>query len=112
MGKYAQAYAQRTAESAKAGKSTKKETLADWLYADDWDEQKYKRYKQMDSLPYLHEYMDYLLDLRSDREYLARYGMSYSDIHDPRKLRSVSSARALNGRALAFVSSNIKRLYG
>lgn len=55
--------------------------------------------------------MDYKLDLRSDEEYLRRYGMSYEDVHDPRKLRQVSSGSRLYGTALNYVSKNVDKLY-
>lgn len=85
-------------------------SLSEWLYGD-WDKQKYQRYLKMDSVPYLHQRMDYLLSLRSDQEYLSANGMSYSDIHDPRKLPSHNAAVSYYGSILNFVSSNINRLY-
>lgn len=82
-----------------------------WLYADGYTENKLKAYNILRNVPVFSNYMDYLLDNRSDAEYLRRYGMSYSDIHDPRKLRSTSSGSSLVGSSINFVSHNVSRLY-
>lgn len=83
----------------------------EWLYGP-WTKEKYDAYKILNTIPGIFHYMDYLLSVRSDEEYLGRYGMDYSDIHDPRKLGQTDSARALVGATYHYVSSNIKRLYG
>lgn len=84
--------------------------FTDWLY-DDWSKEKYEEYKFLDQIPGIHQYMDYLLDIRSDNEYLERYGMDYSDIHDPRKLSQTGSAHGLTSFGQMVVSKNINRLY-
>lgn len=53
---------------------------------------------------------DKILDERNNDLYMDRYGLTYADVKDPRKLKSNSTV----GMALStinFVSSNIKRLY-
>lgn len=84
--------------------------MQDWLYGE-WDEDKLRQYEFLHHFPFIGDYMDYLLDIRADREYLERHGMDYSDIHDPRKLRETSSGSRLAGNVLNFVSSNVTRLY-
>lgn len=80
--------------------------VSDWLYGD-WNETKYKTFRSLYAIPGIHDYFDYLLDSRRDQEYFRRYGMDYSDIHDPRKLYSTGSY----GRVVNYVSGNLKRLY-
>lgn len=77
-----------------------------WLYGD-YDEGKLKTFEVLYSIPGIRNYMDMLLDYRADREYLNRYGMSWSDIHDPRKLHSVRSTSGM----ISFVSENVDKLY-
>lgn len=84
--------------------------MQDWLYSE-WDKGKYETYKFLNIIPGISHYMDYLLDIRSDAEYLGRYGMDYTDIHDPRKLNQTSSSQRLGGYAYSFVSKNIGSLY-
>lgn len=84
--------------------------ITDWLYGD-WNEEKYKQYIALSIVPIVSDYMDAMLDLRADNEYLKRYGLSYDDIHDPRKLRTTGSyGRFLSG-GMNFVSSNVSKLY-
>lgn len=83
----------------------------EWLYGP-WSEEKYRTYKFLNIVPGVRDYMDYLLSVRSDEEYLRRYGMDYSDIHDPRKLSQTGSFQNLGRSSVSYVSSNIKRLYG
>lgn len=85
--------------------------FSEWLYEDNWSETKLRQYELLDAVPIIHQYMDYLLSRRSDQEYLDRYGMDYSDIHDPRKLRQSSAASTLISSGVNFVSDNISRLY-
>lgn len=80
--------------------------MTDWLYSG-WSKEKVDTFTGLYAIPGIHQYIDYKLDLRRDNEYMARYGMNYSDIHDPRKLSSVGSG----ARAIEWVSGNIKRLY-
>lgn len=82
-----------------------------WLYEDNWSEEKLQTFEKLYATRFGKMYIDYLLDRRTDSEYLNRYGLSYSDIHDPRKLRQVGSASRLYGYGLNFVSDNVKRLY-
>ena len=87
--------------------------VSDWLYGD-WNEEKYDRYLQlrsMDPTGLVGNYFDYLLDRRSDYEYLKNHGLTYNDIHDPRKLRQSSSAQRLGSNYIRTVSSNVNRLY-
>lgn len=85
--------------------------LSRWLYADDWTKEKYDTYLALDSIYPVHLYMDYLLDKRRTGEYLYRYGMDYSDIHDPRNVPLSGSARALGSYGISMVSRNVSRLY-
>lgn len=82
------------------------EAFTDWLYSG-YDKQKLDTFTGLYAIPGIHQYMDYKLDIRKDNEYLARYGMDYSDVHDPRKLSQVNSG----ARALEWVSHNVTRLY-
>lgn len=83
--------------------------FTDWLYGS-YDKNKLTMFELMYHTP-LGPYMDYKLDLRGDEEYLRRYGMSYEDVHDPRKLHQVSSGSRMYGSALSFVSKNVDKLY-
>lgn len=82
----------------------------EWLYGD-WNEQKYNDYKVLSFIPGVSQYMDYKLDVRADSEYLRRYGMDFTDIHDPRKLSQSASSARLNGAVFNMVSKNVNRLY-
>lgn len=82
----------------------------DWLYGD-YDKQKIDMFTALYSVPGVRQYFDYLLDLRADQEYLSRYGMDYTDVHDPRKLKQTSSGAAFVGSAYHMVSRNIDSLY-
>lgn len=84
--------------------------FSDWLYGE-YDEKKLRQFELLHNIPVVSNYMDYLLDRRADEEYLNRYGMDYSDVHDPRKLHSVNSGSRAIGAALNFVSSNVSKLY-
>lgn len=85
--------------------------LKDWLYEDNYDEQKLKEFNLLHTIPVVSDYMDYLLDSRSAEEYLERYGMDYSDIHDPRKLPNSSSSTRLIGSTYRMISRNVEKLY-
>lgn len=82
-----------------------------WLLDAPWSETKLHAYELMNIVPGLHQYMDYLLDLRSDEEYLNRNGMDYSDIHDPRKLKQTNSGSNLARFGVNFISKNVESLY-
>lgn len=81
-----------------------------WLYGP-WNKEKYDVYTRLNSFGPMRDYMDLLLDRRSDSEYLRRYGMDYSDIHDPRKLRQSSSTARVYGSSYTMISRNVSRLY-
>lgn len=85
--------------------------ISRWLYEDNWTEEKLSTFEKLYGTKLGKMYFDYLLDRRADNEYLKRYGLTYSDIHDPRKLRQVGSASHMYGYAMNFVSDNVKRLY-
>lgn len=82
------------------------QAFTDWLYGP-YDRTKYSQFAALYAVPGIHQYMDYLLDQRRTSEYMNRHQLSYSDIHDPRKLYSTQSI----GSMVNFVSSNVKRLY-
>lgn len=84
--------------------------ISEWLYGE-WNEKKYKEYLAWNSIYPARLLFDYILDSRAADEYLNRYGMDYSDIHDPRKMPNASSGTALAGYALNFVSKNVEKLY-
>lgn len=81
-----------------------------WLYGP-WNEEKYNTYLAFRNIPFFSNYMDYLLDQRRTAEYFKRNGMTYEDIHDPRKMFETNSGSSLYGSAFSFVSKNITRLY-
>lgn len=83
--------------------------FTEWLYGP-VDQNKLTQLELLYKTP-LGPYMDYKLDLRKDSEYLARYGMTLSDVHDFRKLHQFDSGAAVLGGTLNFVSDNINRLY-
>lgn len=84
--------------------------FADWLYGE-YDERKLRQFEILHRVPGVSDYMDYLLDKRSDEEYLRHNGMDYSDIHDPRKLHQSASGSRFTGDVINFVSRNVSRLY-
>lgn len=84
--------------------------IQDWLYGE-WSEEKYGTFKALYSIPGIREYFDYLLDMRSDSEYMNRYQLDWSDIHDPRKLSSTGSTSRLVGSAYRMIGRNINSLY-
>lgn len=94
----------------KRGATFENNSFSEWLYGE-WTEDKYKQYLALHSVPVVGQYMDYLLDYRGGREYLNRYGMDWSDIHDPRKLALSNSGTALARYGVNFVSKNISKLY-
>lgn len=111
MGKYA---ATRKVRDSKFNKANSNWTMDDnalsrWLYGD-WSESKLHEYEMLSRIPFIGEYMDYLLDVRADEEYLNRYGMTYSDIHNPKKLKQTYSGSRMYGSMLS-VSENIALLY-
>lgn len=84
--------------------------VSEWLYGE-WNEKKLQQFEMAYAVPGVRDYLDYLLDKRADEEYLRRYGMSYSDIHDPRKLRQVSSSSSMMSRGYHMISRNVDSLY-
>lgn len=83
----------------------------DWLYDDNYTKDKFGKVAVLSNLPVIGDYTNYLLDMRKADEYLNRFGMDWSDIHDPRKLTAFGSTGGGIRRSLNFVSGNIKRLY-
>lgn len=84
--------------------------FTEWLYGE-YDEEKLTQFELLHNIPVLGDYMDYKLDLRADKEYMARYQLDYQDIHDPRKLKQVSSGSRMYGSAMNYVSKNVDKLY-
>lgn len=110
MGKYVATSANRRHNKSGLNNYTLTENgISRWLYGE-WSEEKLRKYEMLNAVPGIHQYMDYLLDIRADNEYLRRYGMDYSDIHDPRKLRQASSGSSAFGTILN-VSKNVAELY-
>lgn len=85
--------------------------FADWLTDDNWNETKYQQFTLLYSIPVVSNYMDAVLSNRSGKEYLNRYGMDYSDIHDPRKLSGTAQTAGFIGSSYRMISSNIGKLY-
>lgn len=86
----------------------KQQSFSQWLYdVEHWSDEDWNKFYTLYSFPGTRNYIDYLYDKRADEEYLNRYGMSRSDVHDPRKLRST---RSMVG-SINFVSDNVRRLY-
>lgn len=84
--------------------------VSEWLYGE-WNEKKLSQFEKAYAIPGGRDYLDYLLDKRADEEYLRRYGMSYNDVHDPRKLRQASSASRMMSSGYRMVSRNVGSLY-
>lgn len=82
----------------------------EWLYGP-WSKEKLGVFEALYAVPGVRHYMDYLLDIRANEEYLRRYGMDYSSLHDPRKLSQVRSGSSLVGYSYNFVSKNVSKLY-
>lgn len=80
-------------------------------YYGNLDEERLSEFEFVYSLPFAREYIDMALDAKQDELYMKRYGIKVSDIKDPRKLKQVASAAALERRTLNFISSNVGRLY-
>lgn len=55
---------------------------------------------------------DDILNEKSWNSYSKRYGLDYSDIMDPRTFHNHFNQSSMASRTFAFVSSNVKRLYG
>lgn len=84
--------------------------FSEWLYGE-WDEEKLKQFAILYHIPGIRDYIDYLLDIRSDQEYMDRYGLTPGDVHDPRKLRSTDSFGRFVTHSLEWVSDNVRFLY-
>lgn len=85
-------------------------TDRDYWYGD-YDDRKLKKFQALYSIPGFRQIMDYNLDLIKDEQYLERYGMTYADVKDPRKLASTASAGQVYGIAWSMISRNVSRLY-
>lgn len=86
--------------------------VGEWLYGE-YDKDKLETFQTLYHIGPVRDYFDYLLDKRADQEYMSRNQLDYSDIHDPRKLKSTRSNidGVIASRGFNFVSGNIKRLY-
>lgn len=93
------------------GATLEDNSFATWLYTAEWNDENLARFEMLYAVQPTKSYIDYLLDRRSDREYMSRYGLSPSDVHDPRKLRQVSSASSMMSYTLGTVSDMVKYLY-
>lgn len=82
----------------------------DFLYGD-MSKGKYDAISFLYALPFFHELIDWRMDSRKAQEYLDRYGMDWSDVHDFRKLSSFGSQSRLIGSAYRMVSKNVEDLY-
>lgn len=83
-----------------------------WLYGEDsdgWTEKDQHDFEVMRTNPVMRWLMDSELDKRASREYMSRYNLDWSDVHDPRKVTATNSQAVFN--SLNFVSSNVTRLY-
>lgn len=83
----------------------------EWLYEDNWDRKKYRTFSLLDALPVVRDYNSMLLAYRQGEEYLNRYGLDYSDIHNPRNLHGSNESSAFLRSSLNYVSKNIGKLY-
>lgn len=92
------------------GSTLENNVVSDWLYGE-WNEEKLRTFEKLYAIRPVKIYFDYLLDRRADREYLDRYGLDYTSVHDPRKLRQVGSASTMYGYGMNFVSDNVRKLY-
>lgn len=94
------------------GRRISDDLVGEWLYSE-YDKTKLEEFQTLYHIPGIHQYFDYLLDKRSDQEYMKRYQLGYSDIHDPRKLSSTGSniTGLVAFRGVNFISSNVKHLY-
>lgn len=87
--------------------------VSEWLYEDNWSKGKYAVYLGAHGVPVVGQYFDWLLGMRQAQEYLDRYQLDWSDIHNPNRLPgglSGSTSGLMHG-GLNFVSDNFKRLY-
>lgn len=111
MGKYAATRGfQRATKDWKGPNATlENNPISEWLYGS-WSKEKLREFELLHQVPILRQYMDYLLDVRADDEYLNRYGMDYSDIHNPLKLKQAHSGFSYIGSIIG-VSENIAKLY-
>lgn len=85
--------------------------LKDWLYEDNYDQKKFEKVAILSSLPGIGLYVNNVLDMRAATEYLRNNQMTWSDIHDPRKLSGFGSTAAIGRAGVNFISRNVKRLY-
>lgn len=85
-------------------------SIAEWLYGE-YDSEKLQQFNFLYQLPVVHQYFDYLLDLRAQKEYMNRYNLTPQDVHDPRKLHSTDSFGRFVHSGLNFVSDMAKHLY-
>ena len=84
--------------------------MTSWLYGE-WSKEKVQQFELLKRVPVLGDYMDWKLDIRQDEEYLNRYNMDYSDVHDPRKLHQSQSGTRFIGSAYQWIGKNLDKLY-
>lgn len=84
--------------------------LDTFLY-EDMSKDKYDAISFLYSFPIARELIDWRLDVRASQEYMNRYGLSWNDVHDFRKLSSFGSQSRLVGSSYRMISKNVEDLY-
>lgn len=84
---------------------------ADTFLYGEMSKEKYDAISFLYGLPGFHEFIDWRMDARATQEYMNRYGLQWSDVHDFRKLSSFGSQSRLVGSAYRMVSKNVEDLY-
>lgn len=83
----------------------------EYLYGS-WTENKYHQYLFNKAfIPLYGTYAEMKMAQRESKEYLNRYGLDYTDIHNPERLSETSATTRAYSAGLNFVSSNITKLY-
>lgn len=82
----------------------------DYLYGD-MTKEKYDILSFLYAFHGPREFIDWRMDVRATQEYMNRYDMDWSDIHDFRKLKSFNSQSTIIGSAYRMVSKNVEDLY-
>lgn len=84
---------------------------ADTFLYEDMSKEKYDILSFLYSFSGVREFIDWRMDSRATQEYMNRYGIAWSDVHDFRKLSSFGSQSRLVGSAYRMVSKNVEDLY-
>lgn len=82
----------------------------DFLY-DIKSKEQYDAISFLYAMPFFHQIIDWRMDTRATQEYMNRYGLDWSDLHDFRKLKNFGSQSSLVGSAYQMISKNIEDLY-